>query len=260
MFCNDEELLSKVAELAVRAGDETLRVYYSDFESEKKDDQSPVTEADKLSNNIIVSGLSSLSENMLCISEEGDFLDSSDLPNLFWLVDPLDGTKEFINKNGEFTVNIALIKNGSPVLGVVYAPALGVMYAGHESLGAFKLHNHCKSTIRCRLPNKGSIVCVSSRSHAGGEDFTNLFKTMNIVEQKSVGSSLKLCLVAAGEADVYPRMGRTMEWDIAAGDAILRASGGGVYSLEGELMKYGKNNFENPYFLAIGSRNISEWR
>ncbi len=182
----------------------------------------------------------------------GGFLSSSEQ---FWLVDPLDGTKEFVSRNGEFTVNIALIENGLPVLGVVLAPALGRLYAGADGVGAFVMGatgNRVGSKVR-EVPSDGLVV-VSSRSHGDAEALERFLAGRKVASSVNAGSSLKFCLVADGVADFYPRFGRTMEWDTAAGHAVLRAAGGRVTDLHGNELVYGKPGFENPHFVAFRQR------
>ena len=170
----------------------------------------------------------------------------------WWI--PLDGTKEFISRNGEFTVNIALIENGCPTLGVVLAPALSRLFAGAEGVGAFLEENSQRRPIACRAVPAAGLTVVASRSHGDAEALDRFLAGRKVASQTNAGSSLKLCLVAAGEADLYPRLGRTMEWDIAAGDAVLRAAGGVVNTLAGEPLVYGKPDFANPHFAAWGLR------
>jgi 3'(2'), 5'-bisphosphate nucleotidase len=170
----------------------------------------------------------------------------------FWLVDPLDGTKEFIGRNGEFTVNIALIEHGAPVLGVVGAPALGRVYAGAAGEGAWVEDAQGRRAIRCRPVPAEGLTVVASRSHGDAAALEAFLAGRRVASLATAGSSLKLCLLAAGEADLYPRLGRTMEWDIAAGHAVLAAAGGRVTTLQGEPLRYGKSGFENPHFAAWG--------
>jgi 3'(2'), 5'-bisphosphate nucleotidase len=172
----------------------------------------------------------------------------------FWLVDPLDGTREFIDRNGEFTVNIALVEHGMPSLGVVYAPALQRLFAGASGGIACVEDAGRRSTIRCRQPPTDGLTVVASRSHADMAALDAYLADTKVASWRRVGSSLKLCLVAAGEADLYPRLGRTMEWDIAAAHAVLGAAGGSVTDLAGTPLLYGKPGFENPHFVARGLR------
>ena len=247
---NHAALCTQIEAIARDAGEAILRIYNTAFEVRRKDDASPVTEADEAAEAVILAGLAKVSPDIPVIAEES--VAAGHIPDVsggrFWLVDPLDGTKEFINRNGEFTVNIALIEDGIPVLGVVYAPAIGRMFSG-ASHGA----SGDGAPIAAKpVPEKGLTV-IASRSHKDykTEEF---LKDFDVKELKAAGSSLKLCLIAAGEADMYPRLGRTMEWDIAAGHAVLRAAGGSVTTMEGAPFLYGKPGFENPFFVAWGKR------
>lgn len=248
--------------IMLAAGAEILRIYETDFDVTNKADASPVTAADEAAEAIILKGLRDLAPDIPIVAEEEAAAGRvPETANRFFLVDPLDGTKEFISRNGEFTVNIALIENGVPVAGAVYAPALCELYWGAAGQGAYmaKVTDGQIGTpqaIKVRTAPE-ALTAVGSRSHGGAETEAYLQK-FNVAEFKPAGSSLKLCLVARGEADLYPRMGRTMEWDIAAGDAVLRAAGGRVETLDGRAFVYGKRNqkddsdFANPYFVAFG--------
>jgi 3'(2'), 5'-bisphosphate nucleotidase len=172
--------------------------------------------------------------------------------NRFWLVDPIDGTKEFISRNGEFTVNIGLIDHGVPILGLVLAPALGRLFVGAQGLGAWVEDGLGRRAIAVRAVPDAGLTVVGSRRHGDTAAVDALLAGRLVAAHTTVGSSLKLCLVAEGEADVYPRFGRTMEWDIAAGDAVLRAAGGAVRTVAGAPLGYGKPQFENPDFVAWG--------
>ncbi len=251
--------------IMLKAGAEVLRVYATDFAVAAKGDASPVTEADQAAEAIILRGLAELAPEIPVVAEEEAA--AGRIPaaaKRFFLVDPLDGTKEFISRNGEFTVNIALIEDGAPVLGAVYAPALGQIYWGGPD-GAF-MANITDGALGTAVPihvrtAPAAITAVGSRSHGGAETEAFL-KAFMVAEFKPAGSSLKLCLLASGDADIYPRMGRTMEWDIAAGDAVLRAAGGRVETLDGQPLLYGKRDqsndadFANPYFVAFGDPNL----
>ena len=248
-----ESLLSGLVPLIHEAGALVMRVYATDFHVEIKDDESPVTVADQCAEKVIVAGLHRLAPDIPVVGEEAASAgDIPDVSNRFWLVDPIDGTKEFISRNGEFTVNIALVDHGVPVLGLVLAPALGLLYGGAAGRGAWVEDRQGRRAIQVRaVPDEGLTV-VGSRHHGDESAVATLLAGRRIAAQRTVGSSLKLCLVAAGEADVYPRFGRTMEWDTAAGDAILRAAGGAVRTLDGAPLGYGKPGFENPDFAAWG--------
>ncbi|MBC8554098.1 MAG: 3'(2'),5'-bisphosphate nucleotidase CysQ [Candidatus Brocadiales bacterium] len=259
---------------AKRAGEAILDVYDSDFEVEQKDDKSPLTLADKRSHEIIESVLEQTitvnNSTVPILSEEGKETpyDERKKWEYFWLVDPLDGTKEFVKKNGEFTVNIALIHKHKPVLGIIYIPVKDVFYFAAINIGAYKLENSEILTDDLsieelidksqRLPlsknNKTSLTVIGSRSHTS-EEFSEFVRRLNEkygnVEFISSGSSLKLCLVAEGKADVYPRFGPTMEWDTAAGQAIVEQTKGTVIDTQtNEPLSYNKSNLLNPFFIV----------
>ena len=248
-----QALLDALLPIARQAGAAIMDIYATDFAVRGKADASPVTEADERAEALILPALASLTPDIPIVAEEAAA--AGRIPSVgerFWLVDPLDGTKEFINRNGEFTVNIALIENGSPVLGVVFAPALDRLFAGAAGLGAFVEDKGVRRDIVCRTEPAEGLTVVASRSHGDADALANFLAGRKVARQTNAGSSLKLCLVAAGEADVYPRLGRTMEWDIAAGDAVLRAAGGIVRTLDGPALRYGKADFANPHFAAWG--------
>jgi 3'(2'), 5'-bisphosphate nucleotidase len=250
-----KELLEQVLPVARAAGEAILEVYATNFEVRGKSDTSPVTAADERAEALILAALAKLTPSIPVVSEEAAA--AGHIPAVgrsFWLVDPLDGTKEFINRNGEFTVNIALIENGSPTLGVVLAPALSRLFAGADGGGAFLEENGQRRPITSRAVPGAGLTVVASRSHGDAEALDRFLAGRKVASQTNAGSSLKLCLVAAGEADLYPRLGRTMEWDIAAGDAVLRAAGGMVRTLSGEPLMYGKPDFANPHFAAWGQQ------
>ena len=246
-------LLEGLTPIARAAGTAILEVYATDFAVESKSDDSPVTEADHRAEAVILPALARLTPGIPIISEEAAA--SGVVPTVdarFWLVDPLDGTKEFIKRNGEFTVNIALIEHGLPVLGVVFAPALDRLYAGARDVGAFIEDKSGRRPIACRPVPPEGLTVVASRSHGDTQALDRFLAGRKVAAQKNAGSSLKFCLVAAGEADLYPRFGRTMEWDTAAGHAVLAAAGGRVMTLEGADLRYAKPEFENPHFVAQG--------
>ncbi len=247
------ELLETLIPLARQAGDVVMAIYMTDFEVRGKGDASPVTEADERAEAVILAGLAALTPEIPVVAEEA--VAAGRIPEVgerFWLVDPLDGTKEFVRRNGEFTVNIALVEARQPVLGVVLAPALGRLYAGGASAGAFIEDDRGRRPIRCRIPPDDGLTVVASRSHGDAAALDAFLTGRRVARQISAGSSLKLCLIAAGEADLYPRLGRTMEWDIAAGHAVLAAAGGRVSQLDGRPLHYGKPDFANPHFVATG--------
>ncbi len=248
-----DALLEKVVQIVRRAGAIVMAVYATDFAVRGKHDASPVTDADERAEAVIVPALEALLPGVPVVAEEA--VARGHLPQTgeqFWLVDPLDGTREFIGRNGEFTVNVALIDRGVPVLGVVLAPVLGRLFAGAAAVGAFTELANRRSAIACRsVPAEGMTV-LASRSHGDAAAMAAFLAGRKVASLAHAGSSLKLCLIAAGEADLYPRLGRTMEWDIAAGHAVLRAAGGEVWCLDGTALRYGKPGFENPYFVASG--------
>jgi len=246
--------IQDIVTIAKEAGKAIMQVYKQDFEVEYKQDNSPLTLADKKANNIIEDGLNQLSVNFPILSEEGNDIPYEDRKHweYFWLVDPLDGTKEFVKKNDEFTVNIALIHKDTPVLGVVYAPALDMCYWAKQGEGAFKDGQ--------RLPIKtvnqrNTYKIVASRSHMSDETqaFIDAIDTSKKKELISIGSSLKICLVAEGEADIYPRLGPTMEWDTGAAHAIIHESGRYLQQYKSSIYsthKYNKKNLLNQWFVV----------
>jgi 3'(2'), 5'-bisphosphate nucleotidase len=247
----DPALLAAVAGIAQRAAAVILDVYATDFAVRGKSDASPVTEADERAEAVIVEALCALAPDVPIVAEEA--VAGGAVPQLgdwFWLVDPLDGTKEFISRNGEFTVNIALVHRGVPVLGVVQAPALGSLYTGVVGQGAWLEDAAGRRRIRCRAVPPEGLTVVASRSHGDAAALDAFLSGRKVAALANAGSSLKLCLVAAGEADLYPRLGRTMEWDIAAGHAVLSAAGGDVTTTDHLPLRYGKPGFENPHFVA----------
>jgi 3'(2'), 5'-bisphosphate nucleotidase len=252
-----EALLERVTQITRDAGQVVMEVYATDFSVRGKDDASPVTEADEHAERLILPALAALTPDVPVVAEEE--VAAGRVPQVgerFWLVDPLDGTKEFISRNGEFTVNIALIDQGVPVLGVVLAPALGArgrLFAGAEGLGAWVEDDAGRRPIACRAVPAEGLTVVASRSHGDATALDAFLAGRKVASLANAGSSLKLCLVAAGEADLYPRLGRTMEWDIAAGHAVLRAAGGEVTRIDdGRPLRYGKPGFDNPHFVAAG--------
>lgn len=248
-------VLEAIIPIVRKGGEKIMEIYQTDFEIKGKADSSPVTLADEQAERVMVPLLQALLPGVPVVAEEA--VASGEIPvvaDTFWLVDPLDGTKEFINRNGEFTVNIALIVNGVAVLGAVYAPAQERLFAGAVDFCAFVEQSTGRSDIRCRAFPEVGLTVVASRSH-GDSDALDSFLGQSghkVADVVNAGSSLKLCLVAAGEADVYPRLGRTMEWDIAAGHAVLSAAGGRIEAISGEPLVYGKPGFENPHFVAWG--------
>jgi 3'(2'), 5'-bisphosphate nucleotidase len=256
-------LAANLTGIAHEAGQLILGHYKSAVTVRAKADHSPVTLADEEAEALIEERLAALAPEVPIIAEEAMAAGRRTAPgNRFFLVDPLDGTKEFLQRNGEFTVNIALIENGAPVLGVVHAPALGRAFVGDVAeKRAFEitapegraLDPSCARPIRARAPRGNGLVAIVSRSHMSSktEEYLAHYR---IAEMVAAGSSLKFCLIATGEADLYPRHGRTMEWDTAAGHAVVAASGGSVTQLDGSPFRYGKveADFANPYFVARG--------
>jgi 3'(2'), 5'-bisphosphate nucleotidase len=246
--------LDELARIALAAGRVVMRHYEEGCGHRLKDDHSPVTEADEEAEKLILAELAALAPGVPVVAEEEMAAGRrQDAAARFFLVDPLDGTREFLGRNGEFTVNIAEIENGLPRRGVVFAPALGRLFLGEVGTGAFERGTAADSlrAIAARKAPADGLVAVASRSHRDPE--TEGFLARYPVKAfRSAGSSLKFCLVAAGEADLYPRAGRTMEWDTAAGQAVLAAAGGSVTRWDGTPLTYGKPGFENPAFVARG--------
>ena len=254
----DADLLERIRDIARVAGDAILQVYRTDFSVEDKDDHSPLTEADRVSHTIIRDGLSELTLRLPFLSEESQEAERAGRRSWtrYWLVDPLDGTKEFIKRNGEFTVNIALIDGHRPVLGVVLAPALDLEYSAIVGLGAYRSRaGGVREAINVRSRAATPLRVVGSRSHPSPR-LAAFLETVGAHEMTPMGSSLKICLVAEGAADVYPRLGPTSEWDTAAAQAILEAAGGSMIDLGGQPLRYNtKEDLLNPHFLAFGDRS-----
>ncbi|MGA8705581.1 MAG: 3'(2'),5'-bisphosphate nucleotidase CysQ [Steroidobacteraceae bacterium] len=249
-----DELLTSLLPIVRQAGAAIMSVYTSDFAVRSKQDASPVTAADELAEAMLLSALVALTPDIPVISEEATSAGRTPaVGDRFWLVDPLDGTKEFVSRNGEFTVNVALIESRRPVLGVVLAPALDRLFAGAQGVGAFIEERGQHRFVACRPSSSDGLVVVASRSHGDADALDHFLAGRKVARLVAAGSSLKLCLVASGEADLYPRLGRTMEWDIAAGDALLRAAGGCVRTLQGAELLYGKRGLENPHFYAAAT-------
>jgi 3'(2'), 5'-bisphosphate nucleotidase len=249
-----DSLLADLIPLIREAGALVMQVYATDFQVEIKGDESPVTVADQRAEKVIFDGLKRLAPDIPVVGEEAASAgDIPDVSNRFWLVDPIDGTKEFISRNGEFTVNIALVDHGVPVLGLVLAPALDRLFGGAAGLGAWVEDRQGQRAVAARHVPPEGLTVVGSRHHGDDAAVEALLAGRPVASRRTVGSSLKLCLVAEGSADVYPRFGRTMEWDTAAGDAVLRAAGGAVRTLDGAVLRYGKPGFENPDFAAWGA-------
>ena len=250
------DLTREARRLAILAGAEIMRIYARGTTARLKDDQTPVTEADEAADRIIVDGLRAAFPDIIVISEESvavtGLLDHGIVDGRFWLVDPLDGTREFISRNGEFTVNIALIEHGEPVLGVLHVPVSGECYVGERGVGAALWpEGEDPVPVKVRHTPEAGPVIVASRSHLDPET-ERWIEAASPSTVTNAGSALKFALLARGEADLYPRFGRTMEWDTGAGHAILVAAGGSLTETDGSRFQYGKPGFANPHFIARG--------
>ena len=258
---NNEQLLSGVCDLARQAGRGILGHYRVGTEVEQKPDSSPITAADREAHRIICAGLALLTPDIPILSEETENVDHTERLtwHRFWLVDPLDGTKEFIKETDEFTVNIALIAGGVPELGVLYAPALDDLYLAHRGGGAFRsLQGGEPRPIRVRPADPERLTVVASRSHPSPA-VQALLDRLPGAECASMGSALKLCLVASGQADLYPRLGPTMEWDTGAAQCIVEVAGGQVLGLDGKPLRYNKADLHNPFFICVGDPAL-DWK
>ncbi len=247
-----------VIDIVRAAGDAIMEVYRQDFAVEHKDDRSPLTQADLAAHRIIVAGLEILTPGVPVLSEESASLPWSERQawTRYWLVDPLDGTREFVKKNGEFTVNIALIDSHEPVFGVVYAPVLAELLYGERGRGAFKRAGGEDVPLHTRRPAVSPLRVAASRSHLD-ERTAALLTRLGEVETQSLGSSLKFCRIAEARIDVYPRFGPTSEWDTAAAQALVEAAGGVVLELDGRPLRYNrKDSLLNPYFIVLGDPDL----
>ena len=254
-----QALLPALETLARDAGSAIMEIYgRDDFQVQSKEDQSPLTAADLASHRVLVAGLKALTPDIPILSEESASLPWAERQawGTYWLLDPLDGTKEFIQRNGEFTVNIALVQDTVPTLGVVYVPAQDALYAGILGLGAWRTRGQgAPESIRVR-PAPETLVVSVSRSHANAETLAVL-ERLGAHEARSVGSALKFCTVAEGEVDFYPRLGPTSEWDTGAAQAVLEAAGGKVVRLDGAPLRYNtKDSLLNPHFYATGDHAL----
>ncbi|MFV0513537.1 MAG: 3'(2'),5'-bisphosphate nucleotidase CysQ [Jhaorihella sp.] len=254
---NYDTLIPVIRNLAIRAGGRIMEIYNGpDFDVKTKSDDSPVTEADEAADALISDGLRAAFPDMMLVTEEQAATHSA-RGDTFLIVDPLDGTKEFIHRRGDFTVNIALVENGAPTRGVVYAPARGRMFytlpdgTAVEETGALDPDMPGPTRpIKVSSPDNEALLLVASKSHLTDET-RDYIARYSVVDFKSAGSSLKFCLVATGEADLYPRVGRTMEWDTAAGHAVLAGAGGRVVRFDDHTpLTYGKDGYANPFFIA----------
>ena len=249
-----DTVLNNLIDISRKAGEEILDVYSDSFNITLKDDLSPLTDADRRANGVITSMLLSMYPDIPILSEEGreiEFFERKDW-NLFWVVDPLDGTKEFIKRNGEFTVNIALVENCIPIAGVVYSPVKKTFWYGADGFGSHRMVGTEKAErISVTPSSKSTIRIVTSRSHPS-EKLEKYISRFNNFELIKMGSSLKICLVADGSAHIYPRLGPTMEWDSAAGHAVLKFSGGELIDAStGTELMYNKENLRNPDFICL---------
>jgi 3'(2'), 5'-bisphosphate nucleotidase len=244
--------------IVARAGAAIMRIYDGGFTVQHKEDNSPLTLADLESQRVIIQGLTALTPDIPILSEESAQAPWSERQSWreLWVVDPLDGTREFVKRNGEFTINIALVRQHEPVLGVVAAPALGLLYWGARGIGAFSRAQH-SAQVPIRISSPATpLRVVGSRSHASAETQVYLARLGPHV-MRGIGSSLKFCLVACGEADLYPRFGPTSEWDTAAGQALLEAAGGQVMRLDGHRLRYNcRESVLNGDFLAFGHASV----
>ena len=251
---NLKELIEPIVALAIDAGQAILEVYATDFDVQSKDDESPLTQADLAAHRCIVARLAELTPNIPIISEE------SGLPSFeergqwdhYWLIDPLDGTKEFVNRNGEFTVNIAFIESHRPLFGVVHVPVHGKTYIGCEGHGAELREGESRTPIHVADTSGSPVRIVGSRSHRGSSLDAFLDK-LGESDMLPMGSSLKFCVIAEGRADIYPRLGPTSEWDTAAAQAVVEQAGGQVVELDGNPLSYNaKSDILNPWFVVTG--------
>lgn len=255
-----QQWMQPCCDIAVAAGTEILKIYNTEFEVDQKSDDSPLTQADLSAHQVIKEKLAQLTPDIPQLSEEGQALSFEERSSweTYWLIDPLDGTKEFVKRNGEFTVNIALIHKHEPVLGVVYVPAKDTLYYGARNFGAFRKEGTADAqAISCRqLPE--TPVMVASRSHVT-EELQQFLDNVGDHDVISMGSSLKFCLVAEGSADLYPRIGLTCEWDTGAAQAVVEAAGGRVTDTNMQPLRYNtKDALLNPYFFVIGD-NDKDW-
>jgi len=250
--------LNRIVEIARQAGDAIMTVYAKDFDVIEKEDKSPLTEADLAAHRVIVESLTALDPSLPVLSEESAAIPYGERSRWerYWLVDPLDGTREFVKRNDEFTVNIALIESGRPVCGAVHVPALNTSYFGCVGEGAWKVEgDNPPSPIRVAAKRHDPLRVAGSRSHAG-DSLKRFLERIGPHEIVSMGSSLKLCLVAEGKADIYPRLGPTSEWDTAAAQAVVEAAGGLVTDTEMQPLRYNtKDSLLNPHFLVFADSN-----
>jgi len=255
IYMNLNELINPIVDLAVDAGKAILEVYATDFDVQEKGDESPLTQADLASHHCIVRGLSALTPDIPVISEEEGLPSFAERGQWqrYWLIDPLDGTKEFVNRNGEFTVNIALIDSNRPIFGVVHVPVQEKTYIGCEGHGSELRDGGTTTSISVAATSSDPVRIVGSRSHRGSSLDAFLDK-VGESDMLPMGSSLKFCVVAEGRADIYPRLGLTSEWDTAAAQAVVEQAGGKVLELDGKPLSYNaKEDILNPWFVVIGA-------
>jgi 3'(2'), 5'-bisphosphate nucleotidase len=249
-------MIEQISSIARAAGAKILPIYNSDVTVTYKSDASPLTNADQAAHDFICAALPDINDFPIVSEEDAESHTLSHAS--FWLVDPLDGTKEFLKRTGDFTVNIALIIDGIASVGVVYAPVKDLLYAT-DGRSAWKEEAGApRQTIRCRKSDSSKLCIVASKDHAGPE-VEALLQRLPGAQLASMGSSLKFCLVAEGKADIYPRFGPTMEWDTAAAHSVLAVAGGAIYSLDGKILKYNKRGLKNGAFVAVGDRDL-QWK
>lgn len=257
-----DDLIEQIVAISEQAGQRILEVYATEFVVHDKDDKTPVTEADLVAHEVIHRHLSVLTPEIPVLSEESSYIEFAERNqwSRYWLVDPLDGTREFVKRNGEFTVNIALIENHQPVMGVVHAPVLGVTYLASRNQGAYKQSQYaqrCRIAVR-HLGAAGQPVVAGSRSHSN-KRLSRYLERLGNHDLISMGSSLKSCLVAEGKADIYPRLGLTSEWDTAAAQCIVEEAGGLITDVHLQPLQYNtKPSLINPHFFVFGDRTI-DW-
>jgi 3'(2'), 5'-bisphosphate nucleotidase len=254
------DLIEKVISISKEAGKAIMEIYHSDFNYQLKEDLSPLTKADQISHQIITRKLKLITPNIPILSEEGSNIPFKDRKKWkqYWLIDPLDGTKEFIKKNGEFTVNIALIEGNISTLGVINVPATNETFWGSYNNGSFFSKNdNTSQKIEVREKSLKKLKILASRSHANPliENYLEEIKDYEII---NIGSSLKFCLIASGKADIYIRLGPTSEWDIAAGEAIIKYAGGQIFYTNGKTLTYNKRDLLNPNFIVTNNRTNAE--
>jgi 3'(2'), 5'-bisphosphate nucleotidase len=253
---DDHALVALITGLAERAAAEIQRIRNRGFEVQRKADRSVVTEADHASEAIILAGLRQALPGCVVVAEEeaaGGTITAATAE--FWLVDPLDGTREFTSGGDDFAVNIGLVRNGRPYLGVVGVPATGEIYGGIVGVGAWRLKDGQRSPIAARKPPPEGLTVVASRHHGDQAQLDAFLAGRTVAQVVNFGSSLKFCRLADGQADLYPRFGRTMEWDTCAPHAVLEAAGGSVETLDGHPLRYGKQGWDNPHFVCWGRQD-----